>query len=104
VIPVPTREYNKAGHNARDYYVAGEDPCGYVEEEVNPNLLSINSSVQEALQRVTEISESDADPSVKAKAWQTYNLAREFAATANRINETSWPLLAARVRRVVESL
>lgn len=99
-----TREYNKAGTESRTYYAAGEDPCGYVVDNPNRFHLAINSAIQEGLQRVTEVAESDVEDSIKARAWRTYNLAREFASTANHANEVGLMLLAAQVRKVVNSI
>jgi hypothetical protein len=98
-----TREYNKAGHDAREYYVANEDPCGYVEETPNIFHAAINTAVSDAIQRVTEIRENEDEDSFK-RAMQKCNLAREMAARAATEPKVMLQLWSLRIRKVVESI
>jgi hypothetical protein len=96
-----TRSYNTAGIEAREYYVANEDPCGYMEE--NPNIFhaAINTAVGDAIQRVIEIKENN--PELFAMAARKYNLAREMAARA-ATEPTQLELWSLRIRKVVDSI
>jgi hypothetical protein len=99
-----SRSNNGAGNDRREVWQESDDPCGYMTDTPNADHVNINNSVGAALQRCTEIDESDVDTSVKARAWRVYNLARELAATANKMTEPELGLLSARVRKVVDSL
>lgn len=97
------RQYNTAGIEPQDYYVATEDPCGYVEE--NPNIFhaAINAAVGDATQRFLEIKENNPTPELFVDTARKANLVREMAARAatEPMNLELWSL---RIRKVVESI
>ncbi len=98
-----TNMYNKAGLEAQTYYVADEDPCGYVTDEPNGFLAAINSAVGEAVQRVLEIKESCPEE-LFIEAAQKGNLAREMAAKAGKLSGPDLELWSLRIRKVVDSI
>lgn len=96
-------KYNKAGLSERDYYMADEDPCGYVTDTPCPILTAINDAIGAGLQRVLEIKEN-ADEDSFAIASRKLNLAREMAAIAAKASTPTMELWKLRIGKVVESI
>jgi hypothetical protein len=86
------------------YKDSSHDPCGYVEDRPCPALTQANGAVKVALQRATEIKESDASSEDKSKAFRMLGLTRLFANEAARSENGERATAALRAETIAERI